>query len=136
MRGFSKRIYHNASIHFRRIAFEGFGLTVVLVMMLVLIISSTYKSLVDDQENLNSFVKEKTSLEEYQKKNEELSETLTIVESEEYKKLLARDILGLAESNQQLYRRSEDLEFYEVQVELLDVKEMDDYSSMWNDLLD
>ncbi|MCA9386908.1 hypothetical protein KC669_02630 [Candidatus Dojkabacteria bacterium] len=132
---FIKRIKKQFFINIRRVAFEGISLTVVLSLILLLVISNIFRAINNGQSNYSIYQSEQKSLTEIEGKNDDLKKELEIVSSDEYQKLLAKEVLGIAEPGETLYSIDEGVSFYEVEKRLADVSEVESYSNWWMQLI-
>lgn len=123
-------------VQMRRIAFEGAGLTIMLSIMLLVITSNIFRVIQDGQKNYNIYKSEQQSLENIKSLNEGLDHELDIVASDEYQKLLARDVLGIAEDGESLYRLENDRDFFQIEKKYIDLTETRDYESWWVTLIE
>lgn len=131
MKSLSKRAVKQFRINIQRVAFEGMGLTVILSLLLLIVMSNVIKVIQNGQENFEVYQYEQGVLDNLRRRNEELKERLDIVSSEEYGRLLAREVLGLAEEGEQLYRSEEPVSFFEKEEEYLDLTEKENYLDWW-----
>lgn len=122
-------------VNVRRVAFEGIMLTFFLSVALLFIITNTYRAIQNGKSNYNIYQSEQKSLTDIQSKNEELINELSIVNSDEYQKLLAREVLGIAEPGESLYKIEENRVFYEVEKKYAKVEEVDSYTDWWLQLV-
>jgi len=130
-----KNAVFNLRSNFYRIAFEGIGMTVILLLVSVILFSNILRVFQKGQNNFSIYKLEKQSLEELKEKNAELKEEQQISSSEEYLLLKARDILGLGKESESLYKIKPNVEFYETKKELLELSEKENYSDWWESLI-
>jgi len=130
-----KKIRKNISLHTKRIAFEGIGFTIILLLICVILISNIVRVVSGGIRNYNIFLEEQETLNVSIQKNEELTVLDQITSQDEYLVLLARDTLKLGLPNQELYEIVEGREFYQIEKELLNLQEKESYSDWWFDLL-
>jgi predicted transport protein len=123
-------------IQMRRIAFEGAGLSILLTLVLLVLASNIIRVIQDGQDNYNIYKSEQESLLNIKLRNEGLVRELNIVSSDEYQKLLARDVLGIGEIGENLYRLEDSREFFKVEKKYIDLAENKDYERWWAALLD
>ncbi len=135
MRKLTSRIINKLRISLGRITFEGLGLTIILIVLLLVIITSTLRVIQNGQHNYNIYKTEQESLKNLRSENQRLEEEYTIVSSDEYQKLLARDVLGVVEQNESLYRVNEQGEFYYLEKRYIDLKEKEGYMDWWFSLI-
>lgn len=135
MGSFANKLKKQFFVNIRRVAFEGVSLTAFLSLILLLIVSNIFRAITNGESNYSIYQNEQKSLTEIQDKNENLKQELEIVSSDEYQKLLAKEVLGIAEPGESLYVIDEDKGFYKVEKKLADVSEVQSYSNWWMQLI-
>ena len=108
----SKKIFFNFRVHIRRIAFEGVGLTVFLILIIFVLTSNIFRVVEKGRSNYDIFKLEQNSLADIKDKNENLKSYSDLVKTDEYLILLARDVLGLAKPNENLFKTKEERDFF------------------------
>ena len=124
-------IYKKIKINFERIAFEGSSLTILLFFILIIIISNNIRVIKNGQDNYNIYKIEQESLNNLTEEHKSLEKQLEIVSSDEYQKLLAREVLGIAEPSEELYKLNEDRRFYEFEAAYIDLSKKGDFMDWW-----
>lgn len=132
----SKKIFFNFRVHLRRIAFEGVGLTIFLVLIIFVLTSNIFRVIEKGRANYDIFKLEQESLAEIKERNQNLRSYSELVKTDEYLILLARDVLGLAKPNENLFKTKEERLFFEVEKKYLSLDTKEDYSDWWIGLLD
>ncbi len=130
-----KKLLKKLRINIQRVTFDGLGLTVLLSILLAILVTSTFRVIKNGQDNYNIYKTEQGSLERLQNTNKQLTKELEIVSSDEYQKLLAREVLGIAEQNESIYRIDEPEDFFILEKEYVDLSDKDDYLDWWFSLI-
>ncbi len=131
MVNFIKQVIKNIRINLQRIAIEGLIVSLFLFLVFFVLVVNTIKIIEKGKGNYEIFEQEKNALEEVKKRNKELQREFTQISSDEYQKLLVRDVLGYAAGNENLYKTSEKPEFLEIDNKLVDVNKKENYIDWW-----
>lgn len=126
-----QNIRKKASANIKQVAFESVFIALTLVIISILLFSNTIRVIMTGKSNYETFLKEKEALGVIEEKNATLSDDYEYVNSDEYKKILLRDSLGLADSNERLFRTREKSQYYDEEVVLLKLREKNSYEDWW-----
>lgn len=130
-----KNIHKNFNSNLKSIKLEGVGITVILLLVSIALVINIVRVVNKGKNNYEVYLYEKNLLEQLREDHQLLSEEYTFYTSEEAKKLLAREILGLAESNESLFRTKDAVTYYDIKPRILEVKEKESFSDWWKKLV-
>jgi cell division protein FtsB len=122
-------------IYSKSIVIEGIGLTLILSLFALLLFTNIFRVISNGKYNYETYLYEKEVLAQIQEKNMGLKEDIAYVQSDEYKKLLARDTLNMAEAGEIIFETKETPVYYEEEKEYLDVNSKDRFGGWWKNLL-
>lgn len=119
----------------RNLAIESLFITVTLIVVALLLFSNVIRVITTGKGNYDTFVEERNSLAEIKGKYDALNDEYLYVSSDEFKKLILRDTLAVAEEAERLYKTKESIEYYDEEVELFDLRDIDNYAAWWETLI-
>lgn len=124
-----------ATSNLRQIALESLFIAITLVIISILLFSNIVRVITTGKSNYDTFLKEQESLKVIQAINDDLIDDYEYVNSDEYKKILLRDSLGLADQSERLFRTKEASEYYDEEIELFKLRDKTNYDDWWLKLL-
>lgn len=126
------RLKHYAN----QIIFEGVSLTLILSFLAVILIFNIISTINRGKFNYDTYLYEKESLTELEKKNAGLNDDYKYYSSDEFRELALRNGFGYAQSNESLFRTKEPITYYiSDSKEYLDLKAKDSYLDWWLNLI-
>lgn len=130
-------MFQRVKSYSKNIVFEGVGMTIVLSFLTIILLSNVLRIVTKGKYNYDTYLYEKTTLEELQAKNDELKDEYRYVTSNEYRLVAIRDVLNYTSPSETLYDTKEFKKYYiEKPPEYLNVSEKEDYLDWWYKLID
>lgn len=118
-------------IYFKDLTVENILLTLLLLATVMILTGNILRVVANAKSNYEIFHIEAQSLDDLQKKQEDLKKELEYVSSDEYKMLLLRNSANMALSNEELYAIRNKAEYLDEEKELLDLSKKSDYKVWW-----
>jgi cell division protein FtsB len=122
-------------VYSKSIVIEGIGLTLILSLFALLLFTNIFRVISNGKYNYETYLYEKEVLTQIQGKNESLKEDIAYVQSDEYKRLLARDTLNMVEPTETIFETKETPVYYDEEKEYLDINSKDKFEGWWKNLL-
>lgn len=120
--------------NFRNMAVDSLLITVALIVVGILLFSNVVRVITTGKANYDTFLSEESALAEIREKNNRLAEEYEYVNSDEFKKLILRDTLGVADQSENLYKTKEEVQYFDEEVEYFDLRDVTDYSLWWQSI--
>ena len=115
-------------------AVDSLLITVALIVVGILLFSNVVRVITTGKANYDTFLSEESALAEIREKNNRLAEEYEYVNSDDFKKLILRDTLGVADQSENLYKTKEEVQYFDEEVEYFDLRDVTDYSSWWQSI--
>ncbi|GAB4285958.1 MAG: hypothetical protein Kow0081_3910 [Candidatus Dojkabacteria bacterium] len=131
MKNFFSKTFAQFNDNLKNVAFEGFGFSVILIIILLILTVNIIQVFQKAEYNNRIFAAETELLLEARERNKKLRDTLDYLQTDEYLRLRARDVYGLGVNEERLFRPAEDISFVNVQKELLDISEKNEFADWW-----
>jgi hypothetical protein len=123
-----------SSANFRNMAVDSLVITIALIVVGTLLFSNVIRVISTGKSNYDTFLSEEAALAEIRNKNNQLSEEYDYVNSDEFKKLILRDTLGVADQSERLYKTKNEVQYFDEEVEYFDLRDISDYSQWWSQI--
>lgn len=107
------------------------SLSLIFAILFVFMTSIIVNSISRGLDNYNTFLEERSQLEEIKSENERLLNEFEYVNSDEFKKIILRDTLGYADQDERLFRTKIQTQYFDKEIKLLSLEEIADYGQWW-----
>ncbi len=109
--------------------------TLFVIGIVIVLVTNLFRVVLNARNNYEVYLYEKEGWAALQVERDRLSEELEFYQSNEYKKLYARDYLHLGESGETLYKVLGGFEYYDVNSDIEELFPKEDYLSWWRLLI-
>lgn len=109
--------------------------TLLVIGIVIVLVTNLFRVVLNARNNYEVYLYEKEGWAALQVERDRLSEELEFYQSNEYKKLYARDYLHLGESGETLYKVLGGFEYYDVNSDIEELFPKEDYLSWWRLLI-
>lgn len=130
-----KKIYTKVVSNLKQIAIQNIAISVMLVMFSFVLISNVLRVVATGFGNYETFEEERNGLNKIKSINDDLKNEYSYVSSDEFKKIILKDSLAIAEENERLYRTKVEVKYFDKEIELLNIKEKEGFGDWWSLLI-
>lgn len=106
-------------------------ITLAFVCLFIFMASLIINSISRGLGNYNTFLEERSQLQEILEENERLQNEFEYVNSDEFKKIILRDTLGYADQEERLFRTKTQTQYFDKEIKLFSTEEISDYNQWW-----
>lgn len=121
--------------HKNSVVVEGVPLSVFLLLISFVMGINILRVITNGKNNYDTYLSEKSSLEEITSKNDELNKENTFVSSDEYRRLILRETSSYASDNERLFQTKEKPVYFDEIKEYFDLTQKKEYGDWWLDLV-